>query len=827
MRFLDAMRYLAPGFDLRKFIKSFAPEVKCGKLWFPYEHVKSIKNLEETSLPPYEAFFSKLRGVNVLEEEHVQYEKLISQGCSQNEVFKKLGIKAVPESGADRYCFLQSLWKDRNMKSLKDFLKLYLEHDLTPFMKAVENMESFYKLHNIEVFKDHSTLPSLTLPLLFKSIPHNIYKPFLFLDVQNHTDVRNGVLGGLSLIGTRWIDANQSTIKPLKYGHNARKVKKIVGFDFNALYGGINGTTDQLGGIYCIRNKSTHYTPMWPFEHTEKNNGVSTWLKFRELVDKTDIQSALNIGEKCVVIEKERIFLDGYSSQNDTAYEYFGCFWHSHIDHCKIITLNSDEKHPVKKQITHEENYNDSIKRLKSLRRQFKNVVYIWECEWKYYMRGNESLKRNLYSQLLPSFKKTFDIRTENDMVTAIRNELIFGICFCDVNVPDHLREKHYEFPPIYVKINEFNVEKMHEPIRSYAKEHGIKPPSCFLTTLMKGTGLVLPTEMVKFYIDEGFEITNVTKVIQYEQGYRPFKKFLAERVQERREGHKNGASVISHMAKLLQNAAVGYTLLCEDKLTNGRIVTQQQLAQISRIKNIVTTDYIGPTLHGEQYLEKKKLPVKHLYFTSTQREKFIPSLPVVIGFKVLAMAKLHMLKFFQSIRKFLRDDSYEFIYSDTDSVYFAISEESFDDCVEENLKSKWEASEKHNWFVTNNNNDQFTPLLLKLEAEGTKFCALSPKMYVLCNDETEIVKAASKGIPYGLNSDLLTYENFRRALFDELGPQTAIVRGIRDVHASDGVCTVEQTRKTLSTIYAKRRVAMDHIHTFPLDYIPEYYIDM
>jgi len=63
-------------------------------------------------------------------------------------------------------------------------------------MKAVQNMFEFYRSRNIEVFTSHSTLPSLTLPLLFKSIPKENLKPFLFLDVKNHTEVRNAVLGG-------------------------------------------------------------------------------------------------------------------------------------------------------------------------------------------------------------------------------------------------------------------------------------------------------------------------------------------------------------------------------------------------------------------------------------------------------------------------------------------------------------------------------------------------------------------------------------------------------------------------------------------------------
>jgi len=761
LKFIDALRYLAPGFTLRRFITSFAPEVPLGKIWFPYEYIKSLEKLKEPQLPNYDSFYSSLKGMNLLEEDELNFEKMISSGLSEDAAINRLGGKY--ETGEERYNLLEKLWVSNNMKTLKDFLKLYLQHDLLPFLKAVENMRLFYDEKNIEPFIGFSTLPSLTLPLLFNSISPEHYRPFLFLDLTTHDQVRKGVLGGLALIGKRFVDCSFSKIKADKYGRRALRARTIVGFDFNSLYGGLNGKIEHYGGIYCLREKQNGYEPQWSFETPQKNVGMCKWLHYREEIDKTWIQSSVNVGEKCVFYNNHRIFLDGFSPERQFAYEFLGCFWHSHIGECQIQTLNPSDIHPVRKNISHEAK---TMKRLEFLQDHYKQVHFIWECEWQQQLHNNSELDVRLQNLLIPSFQKSLRVSTEIEMLNAIERGDVFGIVFCDVTVPDDLREKFSDFPPIYIKMKDFTTNDLCEPMRGYALRNNLKPPNNFLTTQMSGSNLVLPTEMIQYYLQEGFSVSNLVKIIQFEPGYRPFEKFLLDRVKERREGFEKGATVVSNMAKLLQNAAVGYTLLREDKLTNTQVVTEEKLARLARLRDVLETDYIAPTTYGENYLRSKKVNVKHLYLASVQKNKFTPNLPVDIGFKVLAMAKLHMLNFFHELRKYLCDNKYEFCYSDTDSLYFSISEETIDDCVKPEMKNEWMNEKRHELFVTNTGNDQFTPLLMKLEAEGSKFIGLSPKMYILCSNEDNLVKTASKGIPQELNANLITFSRFSNALF-------------------------------------------------------------
>ena len=90
-KFLDMINYLAPGTSYDKYLKTF--NVSAQKGFFPYEYITDLSILEETSLPPHEAFYSSLKKSNISEEEY-------------------------------RYC--QQIWNDNNMTSLKDFLQWYV-----------------------------------------------------------------------------------------------------------------------------------------------------------------------------------------------------------------------------------------------------------------------------------------------------------------------------------------------------------------------------------------------------------------------------------------------------------------------------------------------------------------------------------------------------------------------------------------------------------------------------------------------------------------------------------------------------------------------------
>ena len=91
------------------------------KGFFPYEWFDSPDKLGSEELPPYEAFFSKLRNNNPLDKDFKDYQNLKSSGLDEQKALKKLQIKSVPASGWDNYKYLQEIWQKHGMTTFKGF----------------------------------------------------------------------------------------------------------------------------------------------------------------------------------------------------------------------------------------------------------------------------------------------------------------------------------------------------------------------------------------------------------------------------------------------------------------------------------------------------------------------------------------------------------------------------------------------------------------------------------------------------------------------------------------------------------------------------------
>ena len=128
-------------------------------------------------MPPYEAFFSKLRNNNPLDKDFIDYEKLRRSGLDEQQALKKLQIKTVPPFGLENYNYLQETWNKKGMKVFKDFLKWYNNKDVVSTLEAMQNLSQFYQNKGIDMLKLGCNLPNLTNICLHKSTNYKIY-PF-------------------------------------------------------------------------------------------------------------------------------------------------------------------------------------------------------------------------------------------------------------------------------------------------------------------------------------------------------------------------------------------------------------------------------------------------------------------------------------------------------------------------------------------------------------------------------------------------------------------------------------------------------------------------
>ena len=88
LKFMDILQFLAPGYNLKSFFKAFGVYEQKG--FFPYDYFTHADQLDETTLPPYETFYSIIKNRNILEEEYASFQKLLNHGKSEQEALQSL-----------------------------------------------------------------------------------------------------------------------------------------------------------------------------------------------------------------------------------------------------------------------------------------------------------------------------------------------------------------------------------------------------------------------------------------------------------------------------------------------------------------------------------------------------------------------------------------------------------------------------------------------------------------------------------------------------------------------------------------------------------------
>ena len=126
LKFVDISNFVAAGTSYGAFVKAY--QCQGDKRFFPYEHVRLLSWLEEPRLPPREAFHS----------------------CLRKNKFSK-----------EDYAICQTAWAKKGMRTLRDFLVLYNNLDVVPFLEALDNMSQFWRRHCIDMLPQGAGLTPL------------------------------------------------------------------------------------------------------------------------------------------------------------------------------------------------------------------------------------------------------------------------------------------------------------------------------------------------------------------------------------------------------------------------------------------------------------------------------------------------------------------------------------------------------------------------------------------------------------------------------------------------------------------------------------------
>ena len=230
LRFLDIINYLGPGISYAKWVEAY--DCKATKSWLPYEWFNSAEKLDYPGLPDYLHWYSKLKNEYVLTRK--EWEE-----C-------------------------QRLFKEKGMKTFKDWLKYYNNLDVAPGLEALQKMKNFYIEKGIDIMKDAVSIPGVSLHYLLKGAIERkaeLYAP----SKEAYEMLKGAVVGGPSLVFTRYHEAGKTRIRSHQYtiprdgevitGAHAKLCQNILGYDANALY-----LSTMLREMPCGKERVVHYT---------------------------------------------------------------------------------------------------------------------------------------------------------------------------------------------------------------------------------------------------------------------------------------------------------------------------------------------------------------------------------------------------------------------------------------------------------------------------------------------------------------------------------------------------------------------------------------
>ena len=119
VQLLDIMKFLGGATSLDSFLKAYKTAESKG--FFLYEWFDCPQKMNNSELPPYDAFFSKLRNVNPLEKDYSDYQNLLSSGLKTEEALSKMKLSKPPPSAEKNYQYLLDIWNHEICARLKTF----------------------------------------------------------------------------------------------------------------------------------------------------------------------------------------------------------------------------------------------------------------------------------------------------------------------------------------------------------------------------------------------------------------------------------------------------------------------------------------------------------------------------------------------------------------------------------------------------------------------------------------------------------------------------------------------------------------------------------
>ena len=196
----------------------------------------------------------------------------------------------------------------------------------------------------------------------------------------------------------------------------------------------------------------------------------------------------------------------------------------------------------------------ETFKRKMAYFRQLGRVNIMKGCEWSKMKKSIQPPPNGL--------GRLFEQDTEETLLEAIKSGVVFGFIIADVRTPNSIIEQHkrdgFLFPPVITRRTLTNEHLSPFMAQRYTEEG--RTPAETVIQSYHGDQVFLLTSLVQFYLENGIQVSNITKFIQYQPG-KALKPFVEKVTRMRIEATKDGDDSKGMVAKLTGNSGKNYTI--------------------------------------------------------------------------------------------------------------------------------------------------------------------------------------------------------------------------------------------------------------------------
>ena len=431
--------------------------------------------------------------------------------------------------------------------------------DCRPLNEAITNsFNKFYECFKIDA-NLYLSLPSMAFKAMFnlsdKSMPAVV--TFNKANDEVRQLFRNWVVGGMCNVYRRDLNLTpDDSPRNSKFAPNGQPFRAGHGIDFNGMYNGCQAENlPTTPGIRWLKEGSKYRKSIMA---SGTSLAAQKWLYYMQETDlakdnsgkKIQIQHKYFRGEYHVQRSsgKGTWYVDGYFVKNDVPHflEFHGCKFHPGC----CVPNNEIEKASQKEYIW-------AMKK-RDLQSMGKLIVKR-ECEWTRELKAMTTKPETEMARILES-------DNESSLLNAIKSDSIYGFAVCDVRCPDHVLEKYknFLFPPV-IRHDVITEDHLSDYMRRRVTEEERKVGFETVVQVYNGDQLLLMTDIIKFYMEIGLEISNITQFVQYIPA-KILKPFVDEVVGMRIDATLEGDETKQTTAKIFGNSCKFQNILTNQK---------------------------------------------------------------------------------------------------------------------------------------------------------------------------------------------------------------------------------------------------------------------